>query len=155
MGIGAAAKAVTDAHQTMVQEVEKKMEEERSGKKVEWTDLEKSYKKSLDPSYIDQSDSYRTEPKKITIARVESPELGNPPEPDPPKFRKGYSVRTWKDKTGKYSTVGEMKSFSNWDVIIIKSDGTEAKVPRDKLSDEDLEYLKSGWKLDEKMIKEK
>lgn len=140
LGISAATKAVNEAHQTVMKEMEKKAQEQKQAE-VEWKEPERTYPSIEMPS--------------IAVVRVERPDQGNPPEPEPPTFREGYSVRTWKDKSGKYSTVGEMKSFSNWEVIIMKTDGTEAKVPRDKLSDEDLEYLKDGWKTDKKMIKER
>jgi len=52
-------------------------------------------------------------------------------------------VRTWKDKTGKFSIRAELVESDGTKVTLKKTDGKVIKVPVDRLSDEDRQFLES------------
>lgn len=53
------------------------------------------------------------------------------------------SLRTWKDRSGKYQIEARLLEFDGTKVVLKKEDGTEVTVPFAKLSDADRNYLKS------------
>lgn len=50
-------------------------------------------------------------------------------------------MRTWSDRTGKFRIEATLDSQAAFDVVLRKTDGTLIKVPLDKLSDADQEYV--------------
>ena len=57
--------------------------------------------------------------------------------------RKEYPFRTWTDTTGKYKTEARLLSISNGIVRLKKTDGKDARLPLEKLSDADREWLEN------------
>ncbi|MGL4593695.1 MAG: SHD1 domain-containing protein [Thermoguttaceae bacterium] len=55
--------------------------------------------------------------------------------------------RTWTDKTGKFEVVATLVEYDGKNVKIKKQDGKSLTLPVDKLSDEDVQFLKE-WKSD-------
>jgi len=53
------------------------------------------------------------------------------------------SARTWTDSTGKYKIEAEMAGFENGDVELRKADGKISKVPLEKLSRADQQYVRA------------
>ncbi|MDA9777442.1 trypsin-like peptidase domain-containing protein [Rubripirellula sp.] len=51
--------------------------------------------------------------------------------------------RYWIDSSGGFRVEASMKAFDNDSVTLLKTDGSEIRVPRSKLSKEDQEYLKA------------
>ena len=57
--------------------------------------------------------------------------------------RKEYPYRTWTDTTGKHKTKAKFLSISNGIVRLKKVDGKESRLPLEKLSDADRQWLKN------------
>jgi hypothetical protein len=51
--------------------------------------------------------------------------------------------RTWKDKTGNFSIDAKIIEVKTDAVVLEKTDGKQITVPKSKLSDKDLEFLRS------------
>lgn len=89
--------------------------------------------------------------------RQPSPETSAPPVPDPaptpdpiptpsPKMPPVRETRTWKDTSGQFTTSARLKSVANGKVRLIKEDGSEIVVPKERLSDDDQAYIKAQMK---------
>ena len=52
-------------------------------------------------------------------------------------------VRTWVDTTGNHKVEAEFKAIDGNNVVLLKPNGKEIRVPRDRLSTEDMEFLAS------------
>src|SRR6185436_3767978 len=50
--------------------------------------------------------------------------------------------RTWTDKTGKFKVAGELVKVEDGNAFLRRTDGKEIKVPLDRLSDADREFVK-------------
>jgi len=50
--------------------------------------------------------------------------------------------RTWTDKTGKFKVAGELVKVEDGNAFLRRADGKEIKVPLDRLSDADREFVK-------------
>ena len=55
-------------------------------------------------------------------------------------------VRTWKDKTGKFAIQAELMGSDGMSVRLKKADGSELKVPIERLSDEDRQFVETQEK---------
>jgi hypothetical protein len=55
-------------------------------------------------------------------------------------------TRTWTDAAGKYSVVAEFSGMSSDVVLLRKADGKTIKIPLDKLSDADREWIDARLK---------
>ena len=55
-------------------------------------------------------------------------------------------VRTWRDKSGRFSIRAELVESDGTAVKLKKADGNVIKVPLDRLSDEDRQFLESQEK---------
>src|SRR4051812_10615308 len=51
--------------------------------------------------------------------------------------------RTWTDKTGKFKTSGELVEVQDGQALLRRADGKEIKVPLERLSDADQQFIKA------------
>jgi hypothetical protein len=58
-------------------------------------------------------------------------------------------IRTWKSADKKFELQAKLKSMTPDTVTLLRENGTEIKVPKDKLSPEDLDYIEE-WKASRK-----
>jgi len=61
----------------------------------------------------------------------------------PLKVDDSRPVRTWESRTGKKLEASLVQEIGTTTVVLKKQDGTKIKVPREKLSDADLDYIQS------------
>lgn len=78
-----------------------------------------------------------------TAADSEQPEPPKRSEPEPPTAR---DLRTWHDKSGGYTIEAEYLWHTPDKVCLRRADGKEVKVPMDRLSDDDVEWIKQQVK---------
>jgi hypothetical protein len=69
-------------------------------------------------------------------------ETTTPEERQLEEARAKFSWRTWSDRSGKFKTEARLVSSNSTKVTVEKRDGKIIEVARDKLSDEDQQYLK-------------
>ncbi|HRX83123.1 MAG TPA: SHD1 domain-containing protein [Pirellulaceae bacterium] len=67
--------------------------------------------------------------------------VGETPVLMPSRSTTVQAVRTWKDATGKFSVKARFASYADGVVTLEREDGKQVKVPRNKLSSADKEWI--------------
>jgi hypothetical protein len=58
-----------------------------------------------------------------------------------PSLKEGKRYRTWRDQTGKHSTFASLEGVDGADVLLHKRDGSTVRVPLERLSEEDRQWV--------------
>jgi hypothetical protein len=98
-----------------------------------------------EPIPVTEPEPMPTQPT-VTPTTEPAPEpkpIEPPPEPVKKKLQPMQEVRTWSDTTGKFSVQARYGGTLGDKVLLLKEDGTSVKVPLEKLSDDDKEWIQN------------
>jgi hypothetical protein len=104
-----------------------------------WSREAKAEKPTPQPGQPEPGQAQSGQPQPV----VQVPEFPQPTTPETPSAR---NMRTWHAKTGTYTIEAEYLWHTPEKVCLRRADGEEIKVSLDKLSDEDVAWIKQQGK---------